>query len=262
MPKFYRTVVLSFPLAFVLLLLVVPGVYAVSTTTLSKNTTQFEAGYFVEAKNPGSVLSFQSTWNVPVVTCTESGEYFLLRIGVIHEFSPDAGSTLQVTCSGTTSSYSFLYDLGSTAGGLPLGDTTSPGDQMKTIGAVVVSTGALSVTIKDMTKGWTFGPQKGTETPETTQPGGAMWILCGTPAPAGCAGSVSIPLSQFTTMKFGSVKLTMGGHTGTIGSFLSISGISTTEEIWVNPSTNHMVATPTSISSASTGFSIKWLNGL
>jgi hypothetical protein len=265
--------------AFLLFLFVMPTIFAmsmstaVSSSTISKHTTQFEAGYFIETKCrlntpgcPSTLVRVLATWNVPTVTCTESGEIFEFSMGVAYEYGvTSAGSELYVTCTGTTASYSFGYSLAGSGGGLGA-DTISPGDKMVTNGSLVPSTGAVSVEIKDITKGWTYGPVKGTDTVSTAYTGGAVFLICGTPAPSGCAGSTTTPLPKFTTIKFTSVKLTMGGHSGTPGSFLSISGISTTEEIWVNLAkyggTGHVVAEPTSISSTSTGFSIKWIQGL
>jgi hypothetical protein len=266
-------------IAFVLLLFVVPSVSAVSaegapsSSTITKYTGSYTAGYFIETKCnlnnpgcPGTLLSFQATWNVPTVTCVESGEIFSLIMGVAYAYGvTSAGSTLDVYCTGITASYYFVYNLGGSGGGLGA-DTISPGDKMKTIGSVVPSTGAVSVEIKDITKGWTFGPVTGTISVFTGNGGGAVFLICGTPAYGGCASSVTTPLPKFTTIKFTNVKLTILGHSGSPGSFLSISKIGTYEEIWknlkANGGTGHVVAEPTSITSTSTGFSIKWLKGL
>jgi hypothetical protein len=229
-------------------------------------STGYEAGYFIETKSVATTtLSFDATWNIPTVTCIESGQIFYFSLGVSYEYgATSAGSTLEVTCSGTTSTYSFGYDVGSSGGGLGP-DTISPGDKIETIGSVVPSTGTYTVEIKDLTKGWDFGPLTTTRTMVSTQ-GGAVFLLCGTPAKGGCAGSVTTPLQKFTTIKITNVKLTIAGHTGSIGSFLSISGIQTTKEVWVNLKSNggtgDTVAKPTSLSSTSTGFSIKWITGL
>jgi hypothetical protein len=67
------------------------------------------------------------------------------------------------------------------------------------------------------------------------------------------------PLFHFNTAKFRGVKTSVRGHAGILGSFISISGVSSTRRFFVGLSNRHVLAKVTSITSTSSNFSIKWL---
>ena len=224
-------------------------------------TTSVWGGYLVNAPAASSgTLAVNTEWNVPKVTCTGSSELVDFWIFVEHEYNPDSGMMLAVTCSGTTATYVIAaYLTGSTLGGV--GHSVSPGDKMQTIASVSVATGAGSLEIKDKTKGWTYSTT-GSETPNTALSGYIELGVCGTPNTVVCASNGTAPMPKFTTAEFTNVEITLYAHHGSIGSFLRVSSDSVSRLLEVDSANGHVVAEPNTISKSSTGFSLMWKQGL
>jgi hypothetical protein len=233
------------------LVLVVPTVSASaggSPSSITKNTTSDIAGYTVYDKSAGSgTIMIQSTWNVPTVTCSSSGESMNFEIEIDHIYAGDIESELYIYCSGLTAQYSLSCWVGGSSCSLPISDTVAPGDKIQTIGSVAISTGVASITIKDGTK-WKFSQMR-TEPINTKQSGGVDWWIYRS----------GVPIPQFSTIKTSGDMATLGGHHGTLGSFLSDHSVTVTEYIKVDSSNMHVLAKPTSITSTSASFSIKWI---
>jgi hypothetical protein len=242
-------------------LLFLPLVSA-STALSSANAVNTQKGdsasYEIYSSIPGSTLKAQANWNVPSVTCNSStpGAYMQFYVVVGHISAEDSGTWLQVSCSGLTPQYSLTYfGSGISGNALPPGYTVSAGDHMQTFASVVVSTGLTSTTINDLTKGWKYS-SAGFESIDTKKSGFALWFVA---EPGG--GTSSRPLLQFSTIKVGNVKATVGGHSGVLGSFVPLQKLMVYKFIFVDTSNNHALAKPTPITSTSSSFKINWIQG-
>jgi hypothetical protein len=233
-------------------------------TTTSSNTTNLEkdmtnmAGYVVQTTDASGTLKVQSTWKVPTLTCTLSQSFIDFYVGVTHQYTEFSGSQLYAYCDGTSAVYDMQYALvyGGVAN-LTSSDTVLPGDMMLTIASIVVSTNVASIEIKDLTKGWTFGPMTATQYVSPGGDGDVQIYMCGESFE--CTYSTPIPIPKFTTISTSGDVLTLGAHEGTLGSFLGVSGDGVFEFIMENPSTGHALAEPSSITSTSSSFGIQFV---
>jgi hypothetical protein len=213
------------------------------------------AGYEIFSAKPGKIVSVQANWTVPIVTCAA---YSSLQVGIFaaHKYSSDSGSFVVIVCNsaGATPSYTIYY-AGNNHGNnpLPSEDTISAGDKMYTQASVDTLGGETSVFIQDLTKHWSFGTS-GSEPIDTAAGGAAWWFIS-----SANSGTQTMPLPKFSTDKFANVKATINGHTGSIGSF--ISKFTIYKLIYVDSSNGHVLAKPTSITSSSTSFQVKWVQG-
>ena len=208
--------------------------------------SQLDAGYQVFSSAPGPLIELWSFWTVPSVTCSASGTTdFYIVVG--HITADDIGSRLVISCTGTTAAYSILYM--SVGGGftLPPKDTVSPGDKMQTIANEAVNGGETFVSIKDITKAWTFATNAN-EPVNTHSPGFVWWFLVG-----------NIPLANFGAIKTTKDNVTISGRFGTIGSYVPLSTFTVYRDTLKNSANNHVLAKSTAITSSSKGFSIKWV---
>jgi hypothetical protein len=253
---FNKTVSLFVVVVFLLLLLLgssflfLSSASAVSPNSVTKLNIANEAGYSVYDSTSSGSLSIKGTWVVPIThSCQESGtvEYYIeIETGVYQD-----GSIMGMYCSsiGATPGYyiNYLYHGSHTL--LPSKDKISAGDKMSTVVTFSSSTGKLSITIKDSTKGWTFASKGLTDTAGTGQ--AVRWDFY-------TSTIDSLPL-KFTTLKTSGDYATMGGHSGTLGSFVSLSGYATYQYTDVDaPDFNEVLATTSAISSG-TSFSITWV---
>jgi hypothetical protein len=228
------------------LLLISPNILQVSASLVAGGTT--DAGYQVFSSSPGPLIELWSFWTVPTVQCTSSG-FVNFYIVVGHISVDDIGSRLVVTCTGTTATYSINYI--ATAGGftLPAQDTVSPGDKIQTIADEAVNGGQTFVSIKDMTKAWSFSTND-KELVNTHAVGLAWWFL-----------TASTPLANFSPIKTTKDNVTLNNHFGSIGAYIPLTGFTVFKDVLKNSANNHVLAKPTSITKASLGFSLKWVQG-
>jgi hypothetical protein len=214
------------------------------------------AGYEIFTSTPGTFLKIQATWNVPTVTCTSSSTFptIYLDVAIGHIYAEDSGSTLLAGCNGLMPHY-FLYYTGNDHSLVPLPpeDTVSAGDKVYTSATLAILGGETSIFIKDITKGWTFGVS-GAEPIDTTKSGSALWLLSG-------GSSASNPLLQFSRVQTSGDKVTIGGHTGSLGSFVSRSGFTFEKWIIVDGGNGHALAKPSPLTASSTGFALNWIQG-
>ena len=176
------------------------------------------------------------------------------QVGVGHLYEMDSGSTLYVSCAGSTPSYSLTYS-GNNMGGnqLPGGDTFSPGDKMQTIASLAILGGETAIQINDLTKGWSFGVS-GAEPIDTSSPGWVFWEVV-------AIGESTYPLPHFSTIHTSGDMATISGHAGKLGSFISLAGSSFFKSIFNDSNNGHVLAKPSSVTATSTSFAIKWLQG-
>ena len=191
------------------------------------------------------------------MTCSSSAPSAFVQFYVVvgHISAEDAGSQLVGSCSGMTPQYLLQYIDGTTENSLPAGDIISVGDKMQTIATVAILGGETSVSINDLTKRWSFGVS-GSEAIDTSSAVRVLWFLA---EPGG--GTASRPLLSFSAIKTSGDSAIVDGHSGSLGSFVSLSQFTVFKWVFIDSSNNHVLARPTSITSASTGFSLKFVQG-
>jgi len=244
--KWFRVLAVVYVFLILFLGSSVQGVAAVSPSALTKLNSEF-AGYFLEySKSPGN-MEIQGTWVIPTASSCSAFADIDYTIGVGGE---GAGTDILCPSSGATPEYSPYCAISNlvTCTSLPSGDTMSPGDKVEATVSITYSTKAASITIKDVSRGWTY-TMSGKDTTSLT-PVYARWDLAGGPDTTGMV---------FTTVKTTGDSATFGGHTGKIGSFLSVSGVTVYEYTYVDALNGHILAQPASITSKSNSFNIKFV---
>jgi hypothetical protein len=217
---------------------------------LKKLNSNFAGYELSSAPTRTGKLSIQSQWSVPDADCS-GAPYLFFTIQVIYQYNPDVGSQLLIDCRGQQSPlFSIYYYVGGRAAvALPAQDIVSPEDLMVTVASVAVATGFTSVTIKDLTAGWSFsisaneGPPSGKFTPRLE------WALAGPGSPL-----LFFYNFQMTTNNV----LTIGAHHGFLASFLSVPSVTVAKYNDVN-ATGHLLAKTSAITSTSPGFTITWV---
>lgn len=178
-----------------------------------------------------------------------SHAYFQFDIRISHVYSIDAGSSLVVACLGFTPEYSMHFYLGgSAAQSIPAVYTVQPGDQIETYASITVATGAISVSISDSTQNWNFSTTS-TETASTTEKASVEWFLLGT----------TTDLPQFTTFQTTGDMLTLGKHSGVLGSFLTVTSDTLMIYNMINKVTSDVLAQPGPINTTPSSFSFFWI---
>ncbi len=255
MQKLSFTIGLSILLAFVLFLFVAPTVLVFSTGTISSpaslsnskivNVNTTSADYLIETKAFGEISAkLKTTFAIPEVTCITSGTKIGIIIAIGHYSALDSGMELYASCSGSLSTYSIYYELAGEQGSIskPL----SPGDQIQFVGTLNAKTGAVTYQISDLTHIWS-SKGSGTE---------GISSVDSTLVDMGLVGSIPLPGFQATNI---GANFTIGSHTGSIGSFLSVSSDFINKDTYVNSADGHILATASTITKSSTSFTISWV---
>ena len=223
--------------------------FTISPNIVSKTTTNYAAGYFLESTSaPGNIVA-KGSWTVPTGSSCNSAEN-----DIIYGMGIGAGlavaSDLYCPSVGGATEY-FLFcsynsiDVCPTT--VPPTDTMSAGDKIRASLSLTYSTLAVTIMIKDMTKGWTY-TGTGTDTVGVSE--FAYWFLEGP--------DNSLPM-VFTTVKTTGDSATLGGHTGSLGSFMSVKGDTLYQYTYIDTVNNHTLASTTSIISKSTSFNVDFV---
>ena len=206
-----------------------------------------QAGFTLQSSSAVNVR-LTSSYAIPTVTCTSNSEYITFIVGIGHVNPVDVGVELQVTCNNGVPSYELYYVLPGQSG--PLSGIPAPGKIVQFTFIEDVTTGEVSFAISFDGRIGTDIANVGTSISSTL----VQWLLYATGCPP-CLG----PVPKFTAIKTTGDKVTLGTHTGSLGSFLKISSDTVTGyEIWNTPD-HHVLAKPTTITSTSSSFSIKWV---
>jgi hypothetical protein len=206
-----------------------------------------QAGYTLQSPSAVNVR-MSSSYAIPTMTCTSNSEYITFIVGIGHVNPVDVGVELQVTCNSGVPSYELYSVLPGQSE--PLSGIPAPGKLVAFTGSEDVATGAVSFTITFDGRTAIDSANVGTSISSTL----AQWLLYATGCPP-CLG----PVPKFTAIKTTGDKVSLGTHTGSLGSFLKISSDTVTGyEIWNTPD-HHILAKPTTITSTSSSFSIKWI---
>jgi hypothetical protein len=225
----------------------VPVVVASSASPsgISMQTSNEFAGYEVESGSAPGNLQINGTWVIPTITSCDSVSDLTYAIGVGGEA---AGTLFNCPAIGTVPEYlvfcAFNF-IDSCPTALPPSDTMSPNDKIQAVVTINGTTKAASIVIHDVTKGWTYttsGKNKGKLYAD------ASWELGGGPNNLGMT---------FSTIKTSGDSLTMAGHTGKLGSF--ISNYIIYDWTYVDSTNNHTLAQPTNITSSSHSFKINFV---
>ena len=209
------------------------------------------AGYEIQIPSSADTLValpritlIQGSWVVPTVSCV-NGETTFTRylVGVQGD---DGGADFY--CSSGSAVYfpdcAFLsFDTCCT--GIASADKVSLGDKMTSITTENYKTHTAKVTLKD-TKSWTY-THTFADTRTLTE---GDWILEGGP------GDTGTPLTKFTLLKTSGNFATIGSKHGSLASFSPSCTIQWFYEL-VNGA--DILATTSSLSGATSAFSIKWL---
>jgi hypothetical protein len=246
---------------------------ATAATDVQQATSANWSGYVVG--NPSSGQSYSSvsgSWVEPAAKCTGSGSYSAFWVGLGgsgggQDVSQSSGSSLEqagteVDCSGNgTASHFAWYELVPDAP-VKLGVDVHAGDKIST--KVSVNGQQVNIWLSDDTTG-----QSATKTLEVSSAdtSSAEWIA---EAPSTCQQGVSnctpLPLTDFGTVQFsGASATTTDGHTGTISdsdwSTAAVNLAPSSDGVtYASTSDSTGGATPSSLSSDGSSFSVAWSN--
>jgi hypothetical protein len=253
------------------------GSAGAATSAASESVSQNWAGYVVGGSDSSTQFSNVSgSWVQPTSKCSGGQDYAAFWVGIggsgqSSSFSGsgqssslgDSGSTsleqigTQGDCTGNGTTYYAWYEL-VPAAPVQLNLAIHPGDHITA--SVNVSGNNTSFSLTDKTTGQSFSKTVSSPNPDTSS---AEWIA---EAPSQCDGSGSctpLPLSDFGTVDFTNASATANGHTGPISDpnwtdQAVALGSSGTEYIGYGSSQNTAGATPSSLSSDGSSFSVAW----
>lgn len=204
---------------------------------------------------PGSVTDVQGSWIVPTIqgTCPSTNQYSSHWVGI----DGYSSSTVEQTgtdsdCQGGAPTYYAWFEFYPQPS-FRISMAIHPGDVMS---AQVSRSGShFKVTITDTTTGASFSK---TKVVSSAQASSAEWI---TEAPSSSGGI--LPLADFGTVQWGTDNTKIGstnfatiaGVTGAIGSFGS-----SVHQITMVTSSGAVKASPSSLSSDGTSFTVTWVS--
>jgi len=198
-------------------------------------------------------MTIQGTWVVPAVSCNASfstDTYYAVEIDLsIIAVEKLATAT---SCPGFGSATPTYNAFVVTEGGITtLSNPVSPGDTMKatitfTFSAKQLGTGTVKFTLKDTTKSWTYSK---TDHDYSATPANASWTL---------TTINDLYLPQFSPLKTSGDTLSVHSHSGSLGSFTSVSTDPITEYTMTDYFNGDVIAYPSSLSSSGSSFTIYW----
>jgi hypothetical protein len=242
-----------------LLLLASSLVFPFSSASASPNSitnvnSNVGAGYRIVSTGTSDSMSISGAWVVPTASSCINSFFVEYDVWILINVPNFEGSSMIISCarSGASPQYSMNYYYQGTPNALSLKDTISPGNKMSAVVTWSSTSGALTIKIKDSTKGWTFS-FAGSDT--TTGAQIAYWELFGV--------ANSLPF-KFTTLKTSGDKATIRGYSGVLGSFVPLTSlpcqcIAVDKVTYFDKVNRHVLAEPSSITSTSSSFAIKWV---
>ena len=208
----------------------------------------------------------KGSWFVPKVTCSAADEgtsAFQIGIDGLTNFNSFIRNGIETVsdCSQVTGNplYGVDFFLASKPVTSTCIKTVSGGDKVE--GIVKYSSGLFYLTFKDLTKGWSC-TIKGSDSGATRST--AEWVAC-------CGTNIVNfgPLADFGTIKSGlkytgvsgTDYATIGSHSGSIGSFASISSKITVWHVNMNDASHNNMAYPSALYDSGTSFTVTWVLG-
>jgi len=210
----------------------------------SSNSTNW-SGYAVTGAS-GSVSNAKGSWTVPAIqgACPSTNQYSSFWVGIDGFNSGTVEQTgTDSDCQNGAPTYYAWYEFYPHPSFLISGLTIHPGDH---ITAQANFNGrSFVVTITDTTTGLSFSTSAKVR---GAQRSSAEWIA---EAPSSSGGI--LPLANFGTVSFSASTATIGGTTGTIGSFGTA-----VQQITMVTSSGAVKAQPSALSSGGDSFSVTW----
>jgi Peptidase A4 family len=250
------------------------GSAGAATSAASEQVSSNWAGYVVGGSDSNTQFSNVSgSWVQPTSKCSSGQDDAAFWVGIggdDGQSSSDGQSALgdgsstsleqigtEGNCTGNGTQYYAWYELVPSAP-VQLNLAIHPGDKIKA--SVGVNGENIAFSLADETTGQSFSKTIQSPNPDTSS---AEWVA---EAPSQCDGSGSctpLPLSDFGTVDFTSATATANGHTGTISdpnwTAQPIAlGADGTYDIGYGSSQNTAGASPSSLSSDGSSFSVTW----
>ncbi len=246
-----------------------------ATSAANEEVSQNWAGYVVGGSDSSTQFSNVSgSWVQPTSKCSSGQDYAAFWVGIggsggsssssFGQSSLGDGSSTsleqigtQGDCTGNGTQYYAWYEL-VPAAPVQLNLSIHPGDHITA--SVSVNGSNTSFSLTDKTTGQSFSKTIQSPNPDTSS---AEWIA---EAPSQCDGSGSctpLPLSDFGTVDFSNSTATANGHTGTISDPSWTAqpialGAGGATEVSYGSGQNSAGATPSSLSSDGSSFSVAW----
>ena len=220
----------------------------------SKQNAFYFSGYVIQAK-PGTVKIVSGSWFLPSVTCSAgeySSSYFDVGIdgyGTNFAVLPENGLVSYGQCINGNPSYGLQWSIAGSQGSIP--NPFTPGDKLTAL--VKYRNGVFYLTMKDLTRGWTFSTS-GTDTSATRAQ--AIWGIARYPSPNLSNFGLAQSGKAYTAV-LSTDSATIGSHTGSIGSFGSISGSVVYRVTMIGLSSTD--ATASTLTGGGTSFAVTWL---
>ena len=224
--------------------------YAISQAPrihVKEGTSSNWAGYAaltnLQKPQNSAVTDVKGSWTVPSVSCTSTNSYSSFWIGIdgyssntVEQIGTDSD------CSSGKAVYYAWYEMYPKYP-VNLKMAISPGDLI-TAEVKFLGSGNFQLTITDLTTGATFLT---TQKSPSAKRSSAEWI-----AEAPWSGGV-LPLAKFGTVSFTSAQATLNGHPGSISDTAWQN-----DAITMTTSSGAPKATPSTLSSDGSSFSITW----
>jgi hypothetical protein len=245
-----------------------------AATSASEQVSSNWAGYVVGGSDSNTQFSNVSgSWVQPTSKCGTGQDDAAFWVGIggddgqsssVGQSGLGDGSSTSLeqigtegNCTGNGTQYYAWYEL-VPAAPVQLNLAIHPGDKIKA--SVSVNGNNTSFSLTDETTGQSFSKTVSSPNPDTSS---AEWVA---EAPSECDGSggcTPLPLSDFGTVDFTSASATANGHTGTISDSAWTAqpialGSNGSYDIGYGSSQNTAGATPSSLSSDGSSFSVAW----
>jgi hypothetical protein len=220
---------------------------AASTNSLDKEQVNFGAGYEIfDESATGSVVA-NGTFTVPTVgSCkfhsvggVDQVNYSVDIFTGVHE----DGVAVVMTCPKAGAKPVLSIDQIYQSMAEPLVHSIASGNKISVSVEYNSATGYVLIREKDVTKGWSGS----TDAPETGSTGqGAFW---------GLLGPYNSILFSFSGLKTSKDAATVGAYTGSLGSFVSLSGYTVFKAAYTDKMNGHILVKTSGLSSSGTSFS-------
>lgn len=237
-----------------------------SPSTLVQSRSVEWAGYTINSSaTSASTVTLESDWIVPSFTCLNqftltfpNDAYYFLGLWTGLD---TVGISMNLYCYSqaiATPIYFMLYGNETGSYTLPTKDAIAPGDSIHASLSYSYSTHLVRISIKDVTKSWSFKSPKKFEDVHPGNLAWAWWIFEGgnNTDPA----SSSTLIENFTTIKTSGDEADFSGVQGSIGSFSTLPQFNVTQwSPWIDNSNSHSLATASSLSRGGSSFTLSWV---
>ena len=220
--------------------------------TIMQINDHSRAGYEAALNQGYGLKVVSASWIVPSASCNggTSNELFSFMWVGIEDFTKIEQIGTRSDCFGSNPTYFAWYEFWPTQANSVTINQVSPGDQIQAQVSYSISTSIYTLTISDQTQRWTktFSGSGG----QNLEPD---WIV---EAPVDSSGQ-QYPLADFGSVTFSSCSMTLI-HNGQI----IMAPITYNDQVFqvtmFDGNTNRILASPSSLSSDGTSFTVTWEN--